>query len=306
MRGDGVAERVLQFYGNLGHNSGAPYGVTTETLRRATPFRETLCDDWLVVARMAAMGKVRTIRTTRLHKSMGGVSGDIYGFARASGLGHWRARFHFLSATFLVAADIRSHPAFSPVPSMQRWRLSFTAQARVLRRIAVDQAVHRARLGALSSLRACLGAERLGRRRARYQRRPWRKPAIQSPTSGLAARPEGSHRDAHAKEVGEAQNGLRALRRRRAPQRRPGRRPGGSFAAISRPGARCTGPASVRRQGRRGPAARTGARRAGSRAHRRRHLEPRCVEPSGEGAGGEPARPHVRAGRSGRREVVRP
>lgn len=170
-------KRVLQFYGNLGHNS-AFYGVArADALRQATPFREALCDDWLVVARLAALGHLRTIRTTRMHKSMGGVSGDIYGFARSSGLRHWQARLPFVTASFLVAADIRSHPVFSPLRPASRLRLSLGAQGRVLRRIAVDNAVHRSRLGILAMLRAGLGAERLGRVRALYRRRPWRNPA---------------------------------------------------------------------------------------------------------------------------------
>ncbi len=169
--------RVLQFYGNLGHNS-AFYGVArTEAMREATPFRETLCDDWLVVARLAAIGKLRTIRTTRMHKSMGGISGDIYAFARSSGLGHWQARFPFVSASFLVAADIRTNAAYAALAPAQRRRLSRAAQRRILGRIAIDNAVHRSRLGVLRLVGACAGDERLARLRAVYQRRPWRDPA---------------------------------------------------------------------------------------------------------------------------------
>ncbi|MEA2685178.1 MAG: hypothetical protein QOE93_373 [Actinomycetota bacterium] len=170
--GSSVTDRVGTFYRTFGHNS-AFYGLArTDALRRVTPFRDRLGEDWLIVGRLAALGRLRTIRTTRLHKSLGGLSDDLYGLGRESGLSHWQARLAFHSASFFMAADIRILVVFSVMSPFTRWRLSLLVQARFLWLVTRVQSVHLARHHTLRTVRAWFGESASDRLRTRF--RTWR------------------------------------------------------------------------------------------------------------------------------------
>ncbi len=61
------AERVLRYYEEVMDNSSF-YGVIRRAALDRIPFRNTLGADWLIVAALAAQGRVRTLETTGLRR----------------------------------------------------------------------------------------------------------------------------------------------------------------------------------------------------------------------------------------------
>jgi GT2 family glycosyltransferase len=74
---DNGATRVRRYLRGVDDN-GIFYGLArNEDLQRATPMRDVLGSDWLLVAALAFSGKVLTLSDTHINRSLGGTSRSI-------------------------------------------------------------------------------------------------------------------------------------------------------------------------------------------------------------------------------------
>lgn len=99
------AARVLAYFRAA---TDAPfYGLRrAAVLRATTPMPNVLANDWLLAGRMAALGKVRTLTSTRIHRALGGTSADVAGIVREFGAPSFQARLPHLVMAAHVLADI--------------------------------------------------------------------------------------------------------------------------------------------------------------------------------------------------------
>ena len=79
-------ERVAAYY-DLVEENGVFYGLArTDALRRAMPLPEEMGGDWCVVARLAYLGRIRTLSTVAVHRAVGGATRNLRNVAEAAGL----------------------------------------------------------------------------------------------------------------------------------------------------------------------------------------------------------------------------
>jgi hypothetical protein len=118
------AARVRSYFSAPG--DGPFYGLCrADALRAAAPMPNVLANDWLMVARMAMAGKVRTLTTTRIHRALGGTSADIAGILHAFDAPSFQARVPHLVMAGHAFADIGWRAsAYSGLAPRARWALA--------------------------------------------------------------------------------------------------------------------------------------------------------------------------------------
>jgi glycosyltransferase involved in cell wall biosynthesis len=100
------ARRVIEYLRDVDEN-GAFYGLMPRAvLKRAAPMRNAVGNDWLLVAAVAAQGKVATLLTTAINRELGGTSADFSGIVQTLGLPRWQARIPHLVIAWGVLSDI--------------------------------------------------------------------------------------------------------------------------------------------------------------------------------------------------------
>ena len=119
--------RVLGFYRTVTLN-GPFYGLMRrEQLQSLPPLRATLGADWLLVASVASMGKVATLRDVAINRSLDGVSKDEASLGRAYGLSSRQARNWHLLVARAAYRDIARGGTLGDVPRAQRQLLALMA-----------------------------------------------------------------------------------------------------------------------------------------------------------------------------------
>lgn len=84
------AKRVVTYYRRVAEN-GIFYGLMRREQLMQLPLRNTLGGDWLLVASMAACGRVKTLEDVAVHRAMGGTSDSLESVVRNSGLSKFQA-----------------------------------------------------------------------------------------------------------------------------------------------------------------------------------------------------------------------
>jgi glycosyltransferase involved in cell wall biosynthesis len=132
---DDPARRLRRHLHEVRDNS-VFYGVMKrEHLAAASPLRDVLAGDWLLVAGVAYAGKVITIDSTRLHRSVGGTSRAVTAITstlrRRSPVS---AAIPWVTTAATAAADVgwRS-PAYSTVSPLRRPWLALIAASSIMR-----------------------------------------------------------------------------------------------------------------------------------------------------------------------------
>jgi glycosyltransferase involved in cell wall biosynthesis len=126
---DDPAARVRRYLREVDDN-GAFYGLARgDVVRRIGPMANRLGSDWFHVAAIAWCGKVRTIETTHLRRSVGGTSASIDDILRT--LRHGGAvqsRVPYLTVAAGAFADVAwRSPAYAGLPRVRRLWLAATA-----------------------------------------------------------------------------------------------------------------------------------------------------------------------------------
>ncbi|MDW5593646.1 glycosyltransferase family 2 protein [Conexibacter stalactiti] len=117
------AARVTTYYRTVDDN-GVMYGLMrADALRGALPMPNVLGNDWLLMGRVAAAGKIATIERTHVDRAVGGTSASVEKIVQTFGISKLQARLPHLTVAWQVLADVgwRS-PAFASLPRAQRLR----------------------------------------------------------------------------------------------------------------------------------------------------------------------------------------
>lgn len=103
---DSPVRRVLAYLRAVDEN-GLFYGLMRrEAMRAATPMRNVLGNDWLVVAAIAVQGKLATIHSSAVNRELDGTSADFAKLTATLGLPRWQARVPHLVIAWQVLADV--------------------------------------------------------------------------------------------------------------------------------------------------------------------------------------------------------
>lgn len=100
------ADRVAGYFALVEEN-GVFYGVArTSMLQQAMPIADEMGGDWFVVARLAYLGRVRTLPEVTIHRSVGGATRNLRNVAESAGLGWFQAAAPQLALSAFTARDI--------------------------------------------------------------------------------------------------------------------------------------------------------------------------------------------------------
>jgi glycosyltransferase involved in cell wall biosynthesis len=102
---DDGSERVLSYYRQVGIN-GTFYGLMRREQLLRIPFQAAMGGDWLLVARVAFLSKVRSLESVAINRSVTGASQDIHKLAAREGLSPFMVRNPHLKVALAAFGDI--------------------------------------------------------------------------------------------------------------------------------------------------------------------------------------------------------
>jgi glycosyltransferase involved in cell wall biosynthesis len=102
---DSAAERVRSYYRQVTIN-GTFYGLMRREQITRVPFYDVFAGDWLFVAQVALLGKVKTLESVAINRSVSGASQDIQRLAAKSGLSKFMVRNPHLKIALIVFGDL--------------------------------------------------------------------------------------------------------------------------------------------------------------------------------------------------------
>ena len=135
-------ERVLTYLARVNVN-GALYGVGRREEMRRVGFQDVLGGDWLLVAGLAANGRVRTLPTVHIHRSLDGLSSDERKLAESFGVRGLLARKHHFLVAARFAREILSSPAYAALAPRQRAVTAALAMPLIVVRFPAHAALRR-------------------------------------------------------------------------------------------------------------------------------------------------------------------
>lgn len=125
--------RVRSYYRQVEDN-GTFYGVMrVDALRRAAPLLDALGNDWLLVAGVAFQGKVATLESVAVNRTLGETtSASIESIVKMLGLPRFHARIPILVMAWYAFSDIAWRGrVYTPLPRRRRVLLGLAAGASV-------------------------------------------------------------------------------------------------------------------------------------------------------------------------------
>ena len=145
-------ERVLSYFRQVIAN-GMFYGVMRREQFIQIPARIILAGDWLMMASVAFMGKVRTLDTVFVNRALGGSSEDLEQLALNLGHSRFQSRHHFVTIATIVFKDIAwKSPVYAPLGERGRLLLAMKAFKIVAARLCWPQWGIRTRLKQMAQL----------------------------------------------------------------------------------------------------------------------------------------------------------
>jgi GT2 family glycosyltransferase len=132
---DDDPERRVRSYFSQVRDNVTIYGlIRRDALRRVLPMENRLAGDWLVCGRLAMLGRMRTVGSTWVNRSVSGTSSSFARTVRSMGLTAREARHPTLSIAGFVYADIaRDAAAYAPLGRARRRRLGLACALAVLK-----------------------------------------------------------------------------------------------------------------------------------------------------------------------------
>lgn len=125
--------RVLGYLTRVNIN-GVLFGLARRADVQRLSFPDEVGGDWLLVAGLAARGRVRTLRNVHIHRSMDGLSSDAHRLARSFGLRGAIARHPHFAVAGRFASEIIQSPAYAPLGRLQRAVTAALAAALIILR----------------------------------------------------------------------------------------------------------------------------------------------------------------------------
>ena len=156
-----AARRVTAYYRTVTLN-GPFYGAMRREQALRLPRPSGLGGDWLFVAALAYLGKVRTVSAVSLNRSIEGVSKDARSLAVSYGLPERAARNWHVTVARLAYNDIAHGPVYSALGGPRRKAVGATAAALVIGRFSWKVWLGRllVRIGVFDRARATLERRR--------------------------------------------------------------------------------------------------------------------------------------------------
>jgi glycosyltransferase involved in cell wall biosynthesis len=131
------SQRVLQYYRQVGDN-GTFYGVMRLALANRIPLANVMGGDWLFVAALAFLGRVRTLPDVTIHREFTWDDTSHERIVRSLGLPAFQAREPRLTTAVAAYRDIRArNPVFQALGPATRWWLACRAGRILCRRHGV-------------------------------------------------------------------------------------------------------------------------------------------------------------------------
>lgn len=126
--------RVRRYFGTVTDNV-CIYGLIRRSLiEQVLPMRNCLAGDWLLIARLAFLGTVRTDGATHVHRSIDGTSANFTRTVRRMGLSEFEERHPHLAIMRFIRSDIaRDSPAYESLPTPARQALGLASAAQIAR-----------------------------------------------------------------------------------------------------------------------------------------------------------------------------
>lgn len=126
--------RVRRYFGTVTDNV-CIYGLIRRSLLdRVLPMRNCLAGDWLLIARLAFLGGLRTESTTHVHRSTEGTSANFKRTVRRMGLSEFEERHPHLAIMRFIRQDIaRDSPAYESLSGTARQMLALASAAQIAR-----------------------------------------------------------------------------------------------------------------------------------------------------------------------------
>jgi hypothetical protein len=110
-------QRVVRYFSRVSVN-GPLFGLMRRSELSQVGFPDVLGGDWLLVATMAARGRVRTLRDVRINRSFSGLGTDAQALARSFGARGLRARQHHLWVAWTVPRAVPVGPVATLLSSL--------------------------------------------------------------------------------------------------------------------------------------------------------------------------------------------
>ena len=110
-------------------DNGVFYGLMPRAvLQRVRPLPNVLGNDWLHVARIAALGHIRVIHDVNVYRELGGTSADIASIVSTFGRSTWQSRVPQVVIAWELLRDIGwGHSAYESLGRWRRVRLAIVA-----------------------------------------------------------------------------------------------------------------------------------------------------------------------------------
>jgi glycosyltransferase involved in cell wall biosynthesis len=126
--------RVRRYFATVTDNV-CIYGLIRRSLiEQVLPMRNCLAGDWLLVARLAFLGTVRTERATHVHRSTDGTSANFTRTVRRMDLSEFEERHPHLAIMRFIHSDIaRDSPVYASLPTARRQALGLASAAQIVR-----------------------------------------------------------------------------------------------------------------------------------------------------------------------------
>lgn len=109
-------QRILKYYWRVEGN-GIMYGLMRTADVQQIELQNTMGGDWLLVARIAAIGKAKTLSEISLHRDVGGTSVSYQNIVKSLGLARIHGTFPFTSIAIRAWRDIA---AYKSQPYLQK------------------------------------------------------------------------------------------------------------------------------------------------------------------------------------------
>jgi hypothetical protein len=123
--------RVLAFIAGVNVN-GALFGLGRREAFARRGFPDEIGGDWMVVAALAAQGRVRTLRDVHVHRSLDGLGSDEGALARSFGLRGFAERQPHVVMAAGFAREISSSPVYGMLSRPQRAMTAALAAALIV------------------------------------------------------------------------------------------------------------------------------------------------------------------------------
>jgi glycosyltransferase involved in cell wall biosynthesis len=126
--------RVHRYFATVTDNV-CIYGLIRRSLiGQVLPMRNCLAGDWLLIARLAFLGAVRTDPATHVHRSTDGTSASLARTVRRLGLSEFEGRHPHLAIMRFIRSDIaRDCPVYESLSTPTRQALGIACAAEILR-----------------------------------------------------------------------------------------------------------------------------------------------------------------------------